>query len=267
MNKHFRTTKKSIMAALMMGVASFSVTSNASAGTFLIADDAALAKAIENSTRPEEDVKRDATRKPGAVLKYFGIKPGMQVLDILAGGGYYTHIVSNFVGDDGSVIMHNNPPYIAFETQEKITARLTDAGLSNVKELVVPANDLGQNLKENSVDAAIFILGYHDIYYAPENGWEDIDAKTFMSGVYKAMKPGAVLGIVDHVGSYEMGREAGNKVHRISPNIVREELEAIGFKFDGSSEILANPGDDPTMHMGDPKIRGRTDRFVLRFKK
>jgi predicted methyltransferase len=267
MKKFNITTKKVIMVGLMAGFASFTISTNSNAGILMVADETPYTMAVNNSTRPEKDVKRDATRKPASVLEFFGIEKGMTVLDVLAGGGYYTHIMSKLVGDEGSVIMHNNPPYIKFETQEVITARIVDGGLTNVKELVSPANDLGKSLEENSVDVAIFILGYHDIYYKDEKNWEPVNAKNFMSGVYKALKLGAILGVVDHVGSDEMGHEAGSKVHRISPNIVRSELEALGFKFDGASKVLANPEDDSIMHMGNPKIRGRTDRFVYRFKK
>ncbi len=81
------------------------------------------------------------------------------------------------------------------------------------------------------------------------------------------MKPGAVLGVVDHFAEAGSPRETGNSVHRIDPGIVISELEIAGFVLDGTSDVLRNMDDDYGKSVFDPELRGKTDRFVLRFRK
>ena len=81
------------------------------------------------------------------------------------------------------------------------------------------------------------------------------------------MHPGGILGVVDHYAAAGSARETGNTLHRIDPEIVIAEIEAAGFVLEESSDILRNMNDDHSLNMADPKVRGKTDRFVLRFRK
>jgi predicted methyltransferase len=228
-------------------------------------DKSVYAKAVANTSRSDADRQRDALRKPAEVLQFFGIAPGDRVLDLFSGGGYYTELLSYVVGDKGSVVAHTNAAYASFVGDEA-TNRYKDNRLPNVEILSAENNEL--SLRPEDFDAVLMILAYHDIYYvAPDDGWPKIDGPALLAEIYRGMRPGAILGIVDHVAAPGSPRESGNTLHRIDPNIVRAEVEAAGFVFEDSADILRNPEDDHTKSMSDPSIRGKTDRFVMRFRK
>lgn len=125
---------------------------------------------------------------------------------------------------------------------------------------------------EGQHDAAIFVLGMHDIYYANEkDGWVAIDKQKFLSGIYKLIKPGGVLGVIDHnAATGKPGDdhvEIARELHRIDPEIMIRDLEAVGFKLEARSEILRNEKDVYTESVFLPEHRWKTDRSVLRFRK
>jgi predicted methyltransferase len=102
---------------------------------------------------------------------------------------------------------------------------------------------------------------------SPENGWPEIDSTKLLAELYRGLKPGGTLAVVDHYAAAGSPHDSGGTLHRIDPAIVRDEIEAAGFIFDSSSEILRNPDDDLSLAMGDPAVRGKTDRFVFKFRK
>ena len=112
-------------------------------------------------------------------------------------------------------------------------------------------------------------LDYHDVY------WEDAERKivrmdpdAWLKVLYAAMKPGAVVGVVDHVASPGGDvRAVVDKLHRIDPEVVKRDFAKAGFKLEASSDILRNAADDHSLLVFDPAIRGKTDRFILKFKK
>jgi predicted methyltransferase len=221
--------------------------------------------AISNSARSGADRERDAGRKPAEVLEFFGIEPGMRVLDMFSGGGYYTEMLSYIVGDDGKVIAHSNEAYAGFVGDEAITRYANDR-LSNIEILMAENNEL--QLEADQFDAILLVLSFHDIFYAdPKNGWPKIDGAKFLAELYGALKPGAVIGIVDHYAEAGSPRETGGTLHRIDPAIVVADMQNAGFILDGKSEVLRNTDDDYSVNMFDPAVRGKTDRFVMRFVK
>ena len=154
-------------------------------------------RALENSSRSEQDLKTDQTRKPAQFMHFLGVKPGMTVLDIFSGSGYYTEIASLIVGEEGEVDAHNNKAYVDYIGEEKLNARYKDKRLPNVSRLTQEANKL--SLKANHYDRILLVLSFHDLYYEDEkNGWPKIDADAFMQKVKKALKPDGLLGIIDH---------------------------------------------------------------------
>lgn len=223
-----------------------------------------IAASLASEGRLQADRALDEKRRPDKVLAFFGIEPGMTVFELFAGGGYYSEILSGVVGDEGEVWSHNNAAYIAY-TQTQLDRRFTPGRLANVKRVRAENNEL--ELPAKTFDAAVFILAYHDVYYVDEkNGWAEIDGPRMLAEIFKAMKPGGVLGVIDHVATPGSGPEVGGTLHRIDPVLLRRDLEAAGFVYEAESDVLRNPDDDHTLPMNDPSVRGKTDRVVYRFR-
>lgn len=224
----------------------------------------AVAAAVANPQRPVEDIEKDANRKPAEVLSFFEIKPGMTVLDLFSGGGYYTEILNTLVGEEGHVIAHTNQAYIPF-SGESYQKRYTNGRLAQTETIIAEADDL--ELEENSLDAAMLVLTWHDFLYADaENGWNSIDEDLLLNKLCTAMKPSAVLGLIDHVAnSGGDPAHVAEKLHRIDPQVVKDSIEESCFTLQGEANFLGNSKDDHTLTPFDKSIRGKTDRFVLKF--
>jgi len=189
----------------------------------------------------------------------------MDILDMFSGGGYYTEILSRVTGAEGSVVAHSNQAYAQF-VGEEATNRYANNRLANVEILM--AENQALEFPDGAFDAVLMVLAYHDIYYvSPNNGWPKIDGPELVAELFDALRPGGILGVVDHYAAAGSGRESGNTLHRIDPEIVITELEAAGFVLEEKSDILRNMDDDLSLNMSAPEVRGRTDRFVLRFRK
>jgi predicted methyltransferase len=223
------------------------------------------AAALASDKRPEADRASDASRKPDAVLAFFGIEPGDVVLEMWAGGGYYTELLSHVVGENGKVYAHANTPILNF-AGDAHTNRHADNRLPNTEILMAENNELV--LEPDSFDAVTIVLNYHDLYWSSEQyGWEAIDVPAFIAEIHKGLKPGGVLGIVDHQAEPGSPAETGNTLHRIDAALVIADLESAGFVLDAQSDVLANPADDYAKNVFDESVRGNTDRFALRFLK
>ena len=221
--------------------------------------------AVNHPDRSDADRERDANRQPAAVLEFVGIRPGMQVLDLYSGGGYYAELLSRVVGPEGRVAAHNNQAYLGFAGDE-IEARYLDGRLGNVDSLMAENNEL--ELPANSFDAITMILTYHDFYLAdPDNGWPAIDAAALRAELFNGLKPGGIVGLIDHAAPEGAPSSTGGDTHRIDRAIVIDEMTASGFVLDASSDMLRNADDDREKSAFDPSVRGRTDRFTLRFRK
>ena len=94
-----------------------------------------------------------------------------------------------------------------------------------------------------------------------------MDPDAFLKTVYDSMKPGGIVGVIDHVGNPGDTRETVEKYHRIDPAVVKADFERAGFKLDGESDLLRNPADNHSLLVFNPEIRGKTDRFVYKFRK
>lgn len=225
---------------------------------------AAVAATVANPQRPATDIAKDANRKPAEVLSFFNIEPGMTVLDLFSGGGYYTEMLNSLVGEDGKVIAHSNEAYMSF-VGDAYQKRHADGRLANTETVITEINDI--NLEENSLDAALLVLTWHDFMFAdPENGWPAIDENLLINNLCAAMKPGAVLGLVDHVAnSGGDATQVARDLHRIDPQVVKDSFKDSCFTLDARAEFLNNPDDDHTLSVFDKTIRGKTDRFVFRY--
>jgi predicted methyltransferase len=218
-----------------------------------------------HSVRRPADLEQDERRKALDVLNFFGILPGMDVLDLYSGGGYYAELLSIIVGPDGLVVAHNNTSYLEFAGDE-LAIRYSEGRLNNVERLVAENNQL--DLAANRFDAVIMIKSYHDVYLvSDEMGWSAIDRPKLLQEIFTALKPGGMLGVVDHAADPGVQPESGGTLHRIDPAVIRRDMAAAGFRFEAESNILHNPDDDHSLAVFDPSVSGRTDRAVLRFRK
>jgi predicted methyltransferase len=231
-----------------------------------VRDTAAIDAAIASRDRPTPDIERDTVAKPRELLAFLGVKPGMRVIDMFSAGGYYTELLSRAVGVKGQVIAYNNPPYAKF-AEKSIAQRYAGDRLGNVRQVTAEVDDL--LLAPASLDAALFVMSFHDAYWRPADGsWNRTDPDEMLRRLYAALKPGGVVVVQDHVAN--PGGDTAkvvDELHRIDPAVVRSAFERAGFKFDRASEILAQPADDHTRLVFDKSIQGRTDQFVYRFRK
>jgi predicted methyltransferase len=230
------------------------------------ASGAAIKAAIASPDRPKADLEQDARRKPEEILAFVGVAPGMRVADMFAAGGYYTELLSRTVGVQGQVIAYNNPPYAKF-AEKGIAARYAGDRLGNVRQVTADVDKIA--FAPASLDAAIFVMSYHDLYWRPADGsWPPTDSAVLLKELFTALKPGAVVVVEDHVAPANTDTSATvDKLHRIDPAVVKRDFAQAGFVFDAESKVLAHPDDDHTKLVFDDAIRGRTDQFVYRFKK
>ncbi len=215
---------------------------------------------LASEDRAESDRARDAGRRPADVVEFLGIQEGMHVLDVLAAGGYYTEVLSLAVGDDGHVVAHNSPAVLQMRdgvNEKAISARLADNRLPNVTRL---NKDFAELVPEDGpFDAAITALNFHDLYNrrGPEA------TTSILQAISSLLKPGAVFGIIDHVG--EAGAD-NSELHRIEISKVLETVEAAGLVVESDSDLLRNETDDHSLRVFADAVRGKTDRFLLKVR-
>ena len=227
---------------------------------------AAITAAIASPDRPPADLEQDARRRPQAVLAFLGVAPGMHVADMMSASGYYTELLARIVGVKGQVVAYNNPAYAAFAAKG-IAARYAGDRLGNVRQVTADIEKL--ELAPASLDAAMFIMAYHDLYWRPADGsWPQTDPAALVAKVFAALKPGGVVLVEDHVANAGGDTAATvDKLHRIDPALVKRDFEKAGFVFDGESRALAHPDDDHSKLVFDDSVRGKTDQFIYRFRK
>ena len=234
---------------------------------------AAALAVVDDPLRPDEDRARDVNRKPGEVLGFFGISDGMRVVDLQAGRGYYTELLSALVGPAGSVIAQNNDFVVsrfADGPMNERIARIAEAGRKNITRLdaELDAMELPEGL-----DAAIFVRFYHDLFWLPTPDGGLTDRAEFLRRVFDALAPGGNFGVIDHHAEAGSGdRDAVDPregLHRIDAELVMAEILAAGFLLEAESDLLSNPGDtrDWNIFADDAANRDKTDRFVWRFVK
>jgi predicted methyltransferase len=226
---------------------------------------ASVEDAINKSGRLDADVTRDARSRPDVTLPLLALEPGDRVADIFAGAGYYSELIATVVGDGGEVLLVNNAAYKQFASKG-LAARTEgrDIGSVTIHDREAENLDLG----ENTLDAALIIMSYHDLYHVDEkNGWRAIDTADFLGQIHRALKPGGRFLIVDHYAAPGSGSAAAQDLHRIDVEFARADISSRGFRLAGSSDALRNPDDDHAIMVFDPAVRGKTDRFILVFEK
>jgi predicted methyltransferase len=188
----------------------------------------------------------------------------MRVADVLAGDGYYSELLSYVVGPSGKVLLINNEAYDHWS--DGLKARLIANRLPNVEHVTVDLDHM--HLRDNSLDAVLLIKVYHDLYWVdPEGRWPAIDVGAVVQQLAKALKPGGVLLLVDHSADAGTGSADASRLHRIDEAFAIKDLEAHGIKVVAKSYVLRRPDDarDQLTYKG--PMLGKTDRFVLLFRK
>ena len=223
---------------------------------------AAVTAAVADAGRPDADKQRDADRRPAETVAFTGIKKGDHVAEFFPGGGYFTRILSKVVGEKGVIYAIAPPPRPDAPPNAPppaVNAIAADPAYANVKvsqqrfsEFSVPA----------PVDAVWTSLNYHDFHNAP-----NADMKALNTRVFNALKPGGVYIIIDHAAAAGSGVRDTSTLHRIDPAAVKSEVTAAGFVLEGESDVLKHPADDHTAQIRDAGVRGKTDQFLLKFRK
>jgi predicted methyltransferase len=215
------------------------------------------------SDRSAADRALDAGRKPAEMLTFFGIRRGMHVAELGAGGGYTAELLARLVGPAGVVYGQNSQLILDRFASAPWSARLANSAMANVvrvdREFDSPLPPEAKNL-----DAVLLVLFYHDTV------WMNVDRAKMNQAIFAALRPGGVYGVVDHSARPGDGINEVKSLHRIEEKVVRAEIEAAGFKLMSESNFLRNPTD--TRDWNDSpsaaaERRGKSDRFVLRFIK
>jgi len=221
--------------------------------------------AVAHAGRSAADLKRDALDHPADILRLAGIKAGMRVADVLAGDGYCSELASYVVGPKGKVLMINNAAFDHW-SEGPLQERLKSDRLANVEHQTLDLNHM--NLAPGSVDAVLLIKVYHDLYWLDTtNEWPKIDTSGVLDQLVRALKPGGVLLLVDHSAKPGSGTTVASSLHRIEESYAVKDFESRGLKVAAKSDLLRRPDDarDQISYKG-PAV-GKTDRFVLVFRK
>lgn len=191
-------------------------------------------------SRPMEDKIRDGARRPYQVMMLLGVEEGMTVVDVGAGGGWYTRVLSAAVGPSGSVI-----------SQGLRGDNASIEALGNVE--IVGGMDA---IDANAADVAVTALNIHHMNAER--------AGPYMQDLLRILKPGGVAAIIDHVGDSSIDN---SRLHRVPTADARAWIEAAGFEIVEQSNILQQNADDHTMSATDPRLGRNPDRFVFIVRK
>ena len=215
----------------------------------------------QSPDRHHWDLRRDEHRKPFETFQFLGVREGMAVIDIGAYAGYTTEMLAAAVGPGGKVYSQNTEEvyreYADGYYERTIDERFADNRLPNAVVHLAEYDDLGF---DEELDFAFLGNLIHDFYY--RDGEEN--AVLFLGSIHDALKPGGILGVMDHVG---VDGKNNARLHRINPAIARDLLDRAGFVIEAESALFANPEDDHSLMVYDDAIYLRTDKFLFRARK
>ncbi len=232
--------------------------------------------------RSDANIARNEFRNPVETLEFFGLRPDSTVIEIHPAGGWYTEIIAPYVRDQGRFYAaHFSPNSTSANQRRNLNA--FEGKMASNRELyghvttrhLLPPHEIAIAPAE-SADLAMTFRNVHNWIMA---GLEH----EFFAAFYAALKPGGVLGVVEHRALPDAGMEVMETSGYVTEAYVKEVAAAAGFEFAGSSEINANPK-DPTVHprgvwtlppsyrLGDTDREkyaaiGESDRMTLKFVK
>jgi predicted methyltransferase len=246
----------SVLAATAIGATTLGVVMACAAPA------ANLSAALGDKARPPADSSRDVARKPAELLALGEVKPGQKVADFMMGGGYFTRILSPAVGPTGKVYAYQSSEFIKFRAAYGTEQSSVVADYKNVVPLTAPLSAVGL---PDGLDLVLTVQNYHDLHLKP---FPADTADTVNKQIFKALKPGGIYLIVDHSAVAGAPLDTSDKLHRIDEAVVKKEVEAAGFKLVAEdNKLLGNPADPRDKLVFDPTIRGKTDQFILKFRK
>lgn len=237
-----------------------------SAPAAAIAAPAEVAAAVANrSVRSDANVELDESRKPAELLRFFGLEQGMRVIDMVGANRYWAEIIAPAIEPRGSLVVWQPTQFL----NDQRRAQFAEFGARQPNVVLISTPLQMPVLGTNEYDFMIMNLDYHDVYWeSAERKIPRMNPDEWLQRLHAAMKPGAVVGIIDHAANPGGDtRAVVDKLHRIDPAVVRADFERAGFVLEGESDMLRNPADDRTTNVFDKSIRGKTDRFVFKFRK
>jgi predicted methyltransferase len=253
----------------------------ASAGSTQETAAEALDRVIADGHRSAADRARDVYRHPKETLLFFGLRPQMQVVEIWPEPGWYTQIIAPFVKGQGKYYAALSVPH---PDNAYVTARIKDFDdkfaahpeMYGKIELTTFGPGAGDIAPPGSVDMVVTFRNIHNWMAA---GW----APQAFAYMYKALKPGGILGVVEHRGNPELPQDPKAKNGYVREDEAIRLIESQGFALMEKSEINANPKDTkdypqgvwtlpPVYRLGDKDKEiyaaiGESDRFTLKFVK
>lgn len=222
------------------------------------------ASVASTAARSADNVQLDAGRKPAEMLTFLGLRKGMRVADMFGGNLYWAEIMAPFVAPNGRVSIWQPRQFYSQKVFDRYQAY--KAKQPNVWLRVSPFE--APDVPVATYDFMLINLDYHDLYWqSEERKIPRMDPDAWLRTVYASLKPGAVVGVIDHIAVPGDTRATVEKLHRIDPAVVKADFKRAGFKLEAESKLLRNPADDHTLGVFDPKIRGKTDRFLFKFRK
>lgn len=243
-----------------------------------------LATMLDNPARSAANKTRDNYRNPAQTLEFFGVQPNMTVVEIWPGGGWYSEILAPYLKDNGSFYAAHFPSsetrqgYI--NSRQRFADRIaTDSAFSNVQLTEFAPLEQSSIAPAGSADVVLTFRNVHNWYMG---GSDEALAGAFAT-FYTALKPGGVLGVVDHRLPEDRADEAMATSGYVKESLVIRFAEAAGFELVDYSDINANPNDTadhprgvwtlpPSLRLGDEDREkylaiGESDRFTLKFVK
>ena len=206
--------------------------------------------------RADSDRQTDKRRDPVKLLSFTGVKTGMTVLDMGAGGGYSTELMARAVGPTGKVYAQDHE--VAPRAKERFEARMKTDAMKNVTALDRPFDDPVPD-DAGKLDLITFFFFYHDTTYMT------VDRAAMNKKLFAALKPGGMLIIADHSAKPGAGTTVGKTLHRIEQNTLETEVLAAGFQLIAAGEFLRHPEDTREEKIFGAKVP--IDEFVLKFRK
>ena len=207
--------------------------------------------------RSDADRAADKRRDPAPFLEFAGIRPGMKVLDMGAGGGYSTELMARAVAPNG-MVYGQNPPDVSDKAKAAFEARLQTPAMKDAAADIRPFDDPVPPEVQN-LDLITFLFYYHD------TGYMNVDRAEMDRKMFAALKPGGFLVIADHAALPGQGTSVVKTLHRIEESTLRQEVEAAGFHVVAEGNFWRSPADTHDFPSYKPTVP--VDNFVLKFQK
>jgi predicted methyltransferase len=207
--------------------------------------------------RSDADRAADKRRNPLPFLQFAGVRPGMKVLDMAAGGGYSTELVARAVAPNG-IVYAQNPPDLGDKPKAAFEARMKTPAMKDAVADIRPFDDpIPPDVHD--LDMITFLFYYHDTSYM------NVDRAAMDRKMFAALKPGGYLIVADHSALPGQGISVNKTLHRIEEATLQKEIEAAGFKVVGEGNFWRNPADTHDFPSYKPNMP--VDNFVLKFQK